>query len=280
MSLTVDLTPLKVSRQLRLLLAGRAVSVFGIGMLMVVLTVQTWELTGSSLQVALINTVLGLSAVAGSLLGGVLADRYDRRRVILISRGLAVLGFAALTVNASLPEPSVAVLYVFAVWDGFTGSVGSTAFGAAVPSVVPPRLLPATGALTSLSLDVGSAVAPLVGGLIAGYAGMSWVYVTVTLVSVFSWLFLVRLDPLLPGAADGDQDAQGHDQGQGSDHERDHDHEQGHDHQQDRGGRLRAWWRGFREGLGFVRRERVVGAVILLGFVQIFFASPYVLIPE
>ncbi len=53
--------------------------------------------------------------------GGVLADRGDRRRLIVLSRSAAVLGFVVLAVNASAPEPSLTVLYVVAAWDGLAG---------------------------------------------------------------------------------------------------------------------------------------------------------------
>ena len=98
----IELTPLRVNRQYRLLFTGRLISVFALGMLIVVLSVQTYDLTGSSLQVALVNTVLGLATITGSLAGGVLADRVDRRRVILVSRALAIAGFVGLALNAGL----------------------------------------------------------------------------------------------------------------------------------------------------------------------------------
>lgn len=253
----VDLTPLRVNRQFRLLFTGRLVSVFGLGMLAVVLSVQTYDLTGSSLQVAAINSVLGLAAVTGALTGGVVADRIDRRRVVLVSRALAVAGFVALALNAHAAEPSVLVLYLFAVWDGFTGAVGAEAFGAAVPAVVAPSMLPATGALMALSLDLGSVAAPLLAGILTGAGGAASVYWAVVAISGVSWLVLFRLDPVVPvreprAAATGR--------------------------------RLRraagTAVADLREGIAFARADRVVGGVLLIGFLQIFFASPHVLVPE
>ncbi|MEZ0493463.1 enterobactin transporter EntS [Kineococcus sp. TBRC 1896] len=252
----VDLTPLRVNRQFRLLFTGRLVSVFGLGMLAVVLSVQVYDLTGSSLQVAAVNTVLGTATLLGSLAGGVLADRVDRRKVVLVSRALAVAGFVALALNATAEHPSVAVLYVFAVWDGATGAVGASAFGAAVPAVVPPSMLPATGALMALCLDLGSVAAPLVAGFVTGAGGPAAVYWSVVAVSTASWLVLFRLDPVVPERSAG----------QGPD--------------------ARTGWAvgravaDLREGFAFARSDRVVGGVLLVGFLQIFFASPHVLVPE
>lgn len=276
----IDLTPLRDHREFRLLFIGRLVSMFGLGMLMVVLSVQTFDLTGSSLQVALINTVLGISTILGSLAGGVIADRIDRRRVILLSRALAIAGFVGLALNASAEHPSVAILYAFAVWDGVTGSVGSTAFGAAVPAVVPRAMLPATGTLMAMSLDLGAAASPLVGGVLAGAGGYALVYWVVAAVSVVSWLFLFRLRPIRPG--DGlddpglDDETRLPDARQAgttiySEIEIDSDTSPSG---------WRGWWSDLVGGLRFARREPVVAGVLLMGFLQIFFASPHVLVPE
>lgn len=258
----IDLTPLRVNRQFRLLFVGRLVSMFGLGMLMVVLSVQTYELTGSSLQVALVNTVLGVSTIVGALVGGVLADRTDRRRVILVSRLLAIAGFVGLALNAATEHPSVALIYAFAVWDGVTGSVGSTAFGAAVPAVVPRAMLPATGTLMALCIDLGAAASPLVGGVLAAAGGFALVYWVVAAISAISWLFLFQLRPIRPGAGDETPDPSDEDA------------------TEERAAGIGGWWADLVGGLRFARREPVVAAVLLMGFIQIFFASPHVLVPE
>ncbi len=267
----IDLTPLRVNRQYRLLFTGRLISVFALGMLIVVLSVQTYDLTGSSLQVALVNTVLGLATITGSLAGGVLADRVDRRRVILVSRALAIAGFVGLALNAGLESPSVAALYVFAVWDGVTGAVGATAFGAAVPAVVPRAMLPATGTLMAVCLDLGSAAAPLAGGVLAARGGAQGVYWAVAAVSLVSWLTLLPLRPIRPGQgcageADPEPPRPRAAAGSGS--------------PKRRGERLREWGADLAGGVRFARSEPVVAAVLVMGFLQIFFASPHVLIPE
>ncbi|GAB94936.1 ENTS family enterobactin (siderophore) exporter [Kineosphaera limosa] len=280
----IDLTPLRVNRQFRLLFIGRLVSMFALGMLMVVLSVQIYDLTGSSLQVALVNTALGVSTFVGALAGGVLADRVDRRRVILVSRALAIAGLVGLACNASLDEPSVAALYVFAVWDGVTGSIGSTAFGAAVPAVVPRAMLPATGTLMAMCLDLGSAASPLVGGVLAGAGGFALVYWVVAVISVISWLFLFQLRPIRPGASEEAQGGEAAEPAPGA-----AETEPGPSSvlPGESSGELSgsgSGWRGWRAdlvgGLRFASREPVVAAVLLMGFLQIFFASPHVLIPE
>jgi MFS transporter, ENTS family, enterobactin (siderophore) exporter len=250
--LALDLSPLRESRSFRQLFVGRVVSLLGLGMLVVALPVQVYALTGSSLHVAGVNTTLGVTAFAGTLVAGVVADRVDRRRVILWSRSAAVLGFVALLVNAVVESPSLPVLYMVAAWDGLAGGFSVVALAAAVPTLVPPGRLPAVAALQAISLDVGAVVSPLVAGVAVAHGGSGLVYAVVVVTSVVSLGFLVRLPALPPGGPEDPDDEPAS---------------------------VRPW-SDLVEGVRHVARDRVVGGIILLGFVQILFASPHVLIPE
>lgn len=55
----------------------------------------------------------------GLMVGGVLADRYERKRLILLARGTCGVGFVGLCLNALLPEPSLIAIYLLGIWDGF-----------------------------------------------------------------------------------------------------------------------------------------------------------------
>ncbi len=83
----------------------------------------------------------------GLMLGGVLADRYDRRKLILFARGTCGLGFVALSLNAFAPAPSLWALYLLAAWDGFFGALGMTALMAVIPLLVGRENLAAAGGL-------------------------------------------------------------------------------------------------------------------------------------
>jgi ENTS family enterobactin (siderophore) exporter len=279
-ALALDLSPLRASRSFRLLFAGRVVSLLGLGMLVVALPVQVYALTGTSLHVAGVNTTLGVAAFVGTLVAGVVADRLDRRRVILWSRSAAIVGFVALLVNSLAESPSVAAIYAVAAWDGLAGGFSVVALAAAVPSLVPRGQLPAVAALQAISLDLGAVVSPLVAGIAIAHGGSSLVFGVVVVASVVSLGFLVRLPPLPPGGGEGEPvvpDGAGSPEpvaapsagaGAGA------------------GGRTNTTtrpprpWDDLVEGLRFVATDRVIGGIILLGFVQILFASPHVLIPE
>ncbi|WP_418138950.1 MFS transporter [Marinomonas sp. RS-M-Aa-14] len=90
-------------------------------MLSVAIPVQVYSLTNDSLQVGIVMALEGIGMFVGLLLGGVLADIYERKKLILLARGTCGLGFVAMAINAWLPDPSLWAIYVLSIWDGFFG---------------------------------------------------------------------------------------------------------------------------------------------------------------
>lgn len=174
--LVIDLTPLRASRAFRFAFAARLVSLLGIGFLVVALPAQTYGLTGSSLHVAGVSVAMGVGLFVGSISGGVLADRLERRRTIQLARSAAGLAFVVLGVNALLPAPSLAVIYAAGAVDGFAGGVSSTALMAVIPAIVPRDKLAAAGALTALTTDLGTLVSPALAGLVIAGGGVAVTY--------------------------------------------------------------------------------------------------------
>ena len=56
-------------------------------------------------------TLTGGAMFVGLMVGGVLADRYERKKVILLARGTCGIGFIGLCLNALLPEPPLLAIY-------------------------------------------------------------------------------------------------------------------------------------------------------------------------
>ena len=110
-----DFSLLRRRRDLRLLVFGYAVSLFGTMFTQVALAVQVYDLTGSTLAVGLLGAAEFVPIVLLALVGGALADAFDRRKLIWGAELTASARVAALLVNALLPDPHVWVLYVAAV---------------------------------------------------------------------------------------------------------------------------------------------------------------------
>lgn len=197
----IDASPLRSSPAFRRIFLARTISIFGLGMLAVAVPLQIFELTGSTLQVGAAATVEGLCAFAGLLVGGDLADRFDRRRIILVSRMIGGTGFALLAVNAWLPEPSVAAIYVVGGVDGFFGALSVTALMAVTPTLVPRNKLAAAGALNMLTVRLGTMASPALGGVIIAFAGVGWNYACAAAATLLTITLLTGLPPLKPDAA-------------------------------------------------------------------------------
>ncbi len=78
--------------------------------------------------------------------------------MILLARGTCGIGFIGLCVNALLPEPSLLAIYLLGLWDGFFASLGVTALLAATPALVGRENLMQAGAITMLTVRLGSVI--------------------------------------------------------------------------------------------------------------------------
>ncbi|MCF3639295.1 enterobactin transporter EntS [Rhizobium sp. TRM95111] len=194
----VDTSLLRRNPAFRQILIARTVSLAGLGMLAVSVPVQVYAITGSSFHVGLVAALDGAGMFIGLLLGGVLADLYDRRRLILIARGVCGIGFVALAVNSLLVSPSVIVICTLAFWDGFFGALGVSALMAAMPHIVGRENLMQAGALGMMTARFATIAAPALGGAIIASAGLTWNYALAAGATLLTVLTLLRLPPMIP----------------------------------------------------------------------------------
>lgn len=202
----LDIGLLARNRDFRNVFIARTISLLGLGMLSVAIPLQVFELSGDSARVGLALALEGGGMFAGLLLGGMLADRYDRKCLILLARMAAGLGFVALAINAfwahGRPEQKVLwAIYLLALWDGFFGAIGVTALLAAMPHIVGRENLLQARALSMLSMRLAMVVSPAVGGLLIALWGVSWNYLIAALatgLTLLPLLGLPRMRPELP----------------------------------------------------------------------------------
>ena len=203
-----DLTPLRTSRDFRLLYASRTVTALGTDATEVALLVQARQLTGSTFAVGLLGAVELVPLVVFGLYGGVLADRFDRRRLsVACEAGLACCA-AVLMLNALAPHPAVWLLYVVTALMMAMAALQRPSLEASMPRVVPKDQLMAAGALMSMSQNASYLAGTTLGGVLAAGPGAEYVYGldTVSFVISFGFLWLVRP---LPALATGGQSVTG-----------------------------------------------------------------------
>jgi MFS family permease len=172
----VDVAPLRESPGFRRLWVGQSIAYLAWRMMLVLVPVQVYRLTGSTLDVGLLALVQFVPLVTLTVLGGALADTHDRRSLLLGSTA----GMAAATaafVAVSLPHrTSVALVYAlgFVAWSSF--SLGAGAVRSLTPRLVPLEQLPAAAALNGLYNNLGLVVGPAIAGVLVGAIGLAPTY--------------------------------------------------------------------------------------------------------
>jgi MFS family permease len=176
MGVLLDVTPLRASRDFRRLWLGQAVSLVGSTMTSAALPFQLFDLTGSTLAVGLLGLVQLGPLLVFSILGGALADSWDKRRLLLGVSAAALLSASVLAVNASLEDPQVWVLYVAAACTSAILAVGHPVMRALLPLLLDEELRPAGFALQSTYVWLGVMIGPALGGVVIATAGLEAAY--------------------------------------------------------------------------------------------------------
>ena len=197
----IDLTPLRTSPQFRLLFAGGLITYLGSMVTYVAIPFQVAELTGSYIAVGLIGLAEIAPLVFFGLYGGSLADRLDKRRVVVIGEVAAFLLAATLAVNALLPAPHLVVIYVVAMLFAAVDGLQRPSLDAILPRVVSHDDLSAAGALNSLRGNLAAIAGPAIGGLILAASGPAAAYALDALSFIASAAILWRLRPIPPVVA-------------------------------------------------------------------------------
>ena len=195
-----DFSLLKTNKNFRCVFLARTLSLLTIGMLIVAIPQQVYALTGDSLAVAIAIACEGIAMFMGLLCGGILADRYERKRLILWARSICGLGFVGLAVNSLLAHPFLQAIYALAAWNGFFSAVGITAMLAVMPSIVGRENIVQARAISMLSVRLATVVSPAIGGILLAASNVSsvyWVSAIGTLLTVILLLSLPTMQPKL-----------------------------------------------------------------------------------
>ena len=242
--ITVDLAPLKESRDFRLLFAGLLVSSLGTQLTTVAIPFQVYALTRSSLQVGLVSLAQLVPLIVGSLIGGTVGDVVDRRTLIVVTAVASCLAAGGLVLNSLAAHPSLFVIYlVSALAAGLTG-FASPARNAAIPMLVSPRHLVAAYSFNQIVFQLAVIIGPLIAGLLIASAGIAWTYGIDAASFVVMALAALAMRPLPP-----------------------------------EGGGQRAGIRSILDGFSFLRGRQVLQGVYLIDLNAMIFGMPRALFP-
>jgi MFS family permease len=165
----------------------------------VAMPVQIFALTKSSGIVGLLGTAQLVPLAVTSLWGGAYADAIDRRRLLLWSEALLLAGALVMAVNAMLPHPSVALLFVVAALMSAVNGFHRPALESMTPRLVGAEDLVAVSALSSLRGTIAAIVGPALAGICIAKFGLAFAYVLDAVTFGASLLALSAIRSMPPG---------------------------------------------------------------------------------
>ncbi|MGO1765722.1 MAG: MFS transporter [Advenella sp.] len=248
--MTLDLDPLS-HPAFRSLYLARSVSLLSIAILAVAVAWQVYAISGSSVHVAGVSIGLAVGSLAGLVWGGALADRADRRRIMILGRAAYVGVVALLCVNSLRTEPGLTEIYVATLLSGLTSGISAPSLMAAMPRLVPAHQLAAAGALNALTMELSRLIGPLIAGALLAKVGSAACFIVVLVGASLVPVLLARLprDVLMPEATS----------------------------QPATKPPIYSQWF---DGLRYVRHNRIIACLLALDLVMMLFVSVHVLMPQ
>jgi len=163
-------------RDFRLLWAGQTVSQIGDAAFVVALGWRAFTLTNKASSLGIVLAVESLGLVTTLLIGGVLADRYSRKLLLIGSDVARAVVIGALALVDASGHLSFGLLIGFVALHGLGSGLFQPAFGGILPLLVEEPTLGSANALVGISRQAAFVVGPALAGLIYGVAGSSAIF--------------------------------------------------------------------------------------------------------
>jgi len=205
-SIRLDISPLKEIPDFRRLWASSVISRFGSMLTYIAAPFQIKEVTGSFVAVGILGIVEIIPLIIFGLYGGALADRLDRKKIVLLCEFGYALTVLALVFNSTLQHPSIWVIYVVAMLTAALDGLQRPSLEAMLPRIVPTNKLAAANALDSLTHSVSFVFGTALAGVVITRIGFTWSYLVDVASFGISMALLIRL-PRIAAVSD-DQEHQ------------------------------------------------------------------------
>ncbi len=195
---------LQQNRSFLLFWGGQSLSSVGNGMSFVAYPLLVFATARSVQVMGLATALMGLGSFCAGLISGVLADRFDRRVLLLLCDACSAAGYTVIPLYWHFLGPQVGLLLVLAFPLEFASLAATVASTASLPQLVEPAHLVSANARLQVSNALGFVCGPILAGLLIGVFGSALVALTLNalsyLASVLS-LLLIRLRPVGSGDA-------------------------------------------------------------------------------
>jgi len=177
----------------RRFIAGHLISVLGVQMQTVAVGWQLYEKTSSAMALGFVGLIQVIPMIGMALLAGQVADRYDRRKVLMAATGLAVLssfGLTAVSIRGGNPP----LIYLFLFLSGTARAFQGPARSSLLPQLVPTIIFSNAIRWTVSGFELSSMIGPALGGLlIALMKSATLVYLLAGFTSLFYFIMLALL---------------------------------------------------------------------------------------
>jgi MFS family permease len=192
----VDIGALRESKPFRRLTAGQLVSLIGRQITTVAVPYQVYTMTGSPVLVGLLGVAQVVPLISVSLGGGSIADRVDRRRLLLVTQALLALCSLALLLGA-LAHPPVVFVFAVVALASSVAALDSPTRTAMVPNLVSPERLAGALSLNIAMFQTTLVAGPALGGIVIAHLGLAGAYL-VDVASFAASMLAVWLLPAQP----------------------------------------------------------------------------------
>lgn len=163
-------------RDFRLMWVGACTSSIGTWMQIVAQGWIIYRLSHSAFLLALDQFLGGIPIFLLSLLGGVVADRVERRRILLASQYIQLASAGTLTLLVVGGLNHVWPILCLSLLSGFAQAFGGPAYSALIPTLVDREDMPNAIALNSIQFNLAVAVGPALGGITLARLGEAWCF--------------------------------------------------------------------------------------------------------
>src|SRR5512142_840258 len=242
------LPPALRHRRFTLIWVGLIISVVGSQMQQWVLFWQISTLSKAPIAVSIVGGVRFVCVLAFSLVGGLVADRYNRRVIMFLTQSTLTLVALALGLLTLWHVIQLWHIYALTAVAAVAGAFDLPARQSLVPNLVRREDLPSAFSLTSIAFSVGSILGPALSGIVIGYWGTAAAYLlnAVSFLAVILALILMGSVPQLKATA-----------------------QKG----------MRAALSDIRAGVHFIGHQPLILSSMILDFFATFFASANTLLP-
>jgi MFS family permease len=244
----IHVPPALRHRRFALLWGGLMISVIGTQMQQWALFWHISQLSKDPIAVSILGGVRFLAVLAFSLVGGLVADRYNRRTIMFITQSASMLVAIALGLLTVSGDIKLWQIYGLTAVQAAAMAFDLPARQSLVPNLVPREDLPSAFSMQSISFSVGAIIGPALSDIVIGYLGQEYVYFinAITFLAVIVALLLMgNVEQSRPLVQKG----------------------------------FRAALLDIKDGVHFIRHQPLILSTMILDFIATFFSSANTLLP-